>query len=291
MTEARVARLPVGWRHGCDTQCPLKSAVVGPLVVQGRVVGSLIAFSEGALSISDREYAVIQSLCGLVSTALAAGEADVHARASASAELAALQAQIEPHFLFNALNTIAAFIRTQPDEARRLVTSFAEYCRSSLRQSATFVPFSEELAHVEAYLELEQARFGSELVVERRISTAALSVMVPPFLVQPLVENAIKHGKTDQPLRVVIRADVRFGRLRVVVRDNGRGISKDDAEHVLEPGFGSGAAGLGLASVHRRIQAFYGEDGRLRIVSSPLFGTHVSVLVPVEPPSDLVIAA
>ena len=282
MVEARVARLPVGWQHGCDSQCPLRSAVVGPLVVRGRVVGSLIAFFEGALSVSDRERAVVESLCGLVSTALEAAELEVHARASASAELAAIQAQIEPHFLFNALNTIAAFIRTQPDDARRLVTTFAEYCRATLRSPSTFVTFAEEMEHVEAYLELEQARFGSDLVIERRISAAANDVMVPPFIVQPLVENAIKHGKTDQPLRVVVRADVRFGRLRVIVRDNGRGISRADAEHVLEPGYGSGGAGLGLASVHRRIQAYYGELGRLRIASSPLFGTHVSVLVPIE---------
>ena len=137
---------------------------------------------------------------------------EVHARASASAELAALQAQIEPHFLFNALNTIAAFIRTQPDEARRLVIAFAEYCRSTLRQPAAFVPFGEELEHVEAYLALEQARFGADLVVERRVGVGAAEVPVPPFLVQPLVENAIKHGKGDQPLRVVIRADVRLDR-------------------------------------------------------------------------------
>lgn len=283
MDEARVARLPVGWRHGCDSNCPLRAAVVGPLVVRGRVVGSVIAFSEGALDVSDRDAAAIASLCGLVSTALAAGEVEVHARASASAELAAMQAQIEPHFLFNALNTIAAFIRTQPDEARRLVITFAEYCRSTLRQPAAFVSFAEEMAHVEAYLELEQARFGPDLIIERRIGPAAMDVMVPPFLVQPLVENAIKHGKTDEPLRVVVRADVRFGRLRVTVRDNGRGISRDDAERVLEPGYGSGAGGLGLASVHRRIQAHYGEQGRLRIASSPLFGTYVSVLVPDQP--------
>ena len=283
MDETRVARLPVGWRHGCDSDCPLRAAVVGPLVVRGRVVGSVIAFSEGALEVSDPDAAVVESLCGLVSTALAAGEVEVHARASASAELAALQAQIEPHFLFNALNTIAAFIRTQPDEARRLVITFAEYCRSTLRQPAAFVSFAEEMAHVEAYLELEQARFGPDLIVERRIGPAALEVMVPPFLVQPLVENAIKHGKTDEPLRVVVRADVRFGRLRVTVRDNGRGISREDAEHVLEPGYGSGAGGLGLASVHRRIQAHYGEQGRLRIASSPLFGTYVSVLVSDQP--------
>ena len=147
------------------------------------------------------------------------------------------------------------------------------------------------MEHVEAYLELEQARFGHDLVIDRRISAAANEVMVPPFLVQPLVENAIKHGKTDQPLRVVVRADVRFGRLRVIVRDNGRGIAQEDAERVLEPGYGSGAAGLGLASVHRRIQAYYGDEGRLRIASAPVLGTSISVLVPIDPPANVEVAA
>lgn len=288
MTEARVARLPAGWRHGCTGDCPLRSALVGPLIVRGRVIGAVILFGEGALAVSDRDRAAVASLAELLSLALAAGEVELHAQASASAELAALQAQIEPHFLFNALNTIAAFTRTEPDEARRLVLSFAEYCRSTLRQPAAFAPLADELEHVEAYLALEQARFGASLEIDERISAAARSVSLPPFLVQPLVENAIKHGKADRPLRVVIRADVRFGRLRIVVRDNGRGIPREDVEHVLEPGVGSGAGGLGLASVHRRLRAYYGDEARLRIVSSPMFGTHVSVIVPVEAPALVV---
>ena len=121
--------------------------------------------------------------------------------------------------------------------------AFADYCRSSLRRPAAFVRLEDELGHVDAYLSLEQARFGDSLEIERRIAPSALDALVPPFLVQPLVENAIKHGKTDRPLRVTIRADVRFGRLRVTVRDNGRGIPREDAERVLELGVGSGAAG------------------------------------------------
>jgi two-component system sensor histidine kinase LytS len=288
MAARRVARLPIGWRHGCDGRdCPLKSAVVAPIETRAGVIGSLILFSEGALNVSDRDRAIAESLAALLSTELQVGEIDAHVKATASAELAALQAQIEPHFLFNALNTIAAFCRTRPDEARRLVLSFADYCRSSLRHPAGFVSLSDEMGHVNAYLALEEARFGESLEVERRIAPSALSAQVPPFLVQPLVENAIKHGKTDRPLRVTIRADVRFGTLRVSVRDNGRGITRESVERVLEPGVGSGAAGLGLASVHGRVRALYGEAGRLRVVSTPLFGTSVSVLVPVVPPADV----
>jgi len=286
MAAARVARLPIGWGHGCDGRnCPLKSAVVAPISARTGVIGSLILFSQGALDVSDRDRAIAQSLADLLSTEIQVGELDFHAKATASAELAALQAQIEPHFLFNALNTIASFCRTRPDEARRLVLSFADYCRWSLRRPTSFVSFADELGHVDAYLALEAARFGDSLEIERRIAPSALSAQVPPFLVQPLVENAIKHGKTDRPLRVTISAVVRFGRLRVTVRDNGRGIPREDAERVLEPGVGSGAAGLGLASVRQRVDALYGEEGRLRLVSSPLFGTVVSVLIPVVPPT------
>jgi two-component system sensor histidine kinase LytS len=291
MAAGRVTRLPVGWRHGCDGRdCPLKSAVVSPIEVRGAAVGSLVLFSEGALAVSDRDRAIARHLGSLVSTEISVGELDLHARATASAELAALQAQIEPHFLFNALNTIASFCRTQPDEARRLVLSFADYCRWSLRRPAAFVELAEELRHVDAYLALERARFGEDLEVDLRVAPSARSALVPPFLVQPLVENAIKHGKTDRPLRVVVHADVRFGRLRVTVRDNGRGISRDIAERVTEPGVGEGAAGLGLASAAQRVAAFYGDEGRLRIVSVPRIGTLVSIVVPTTPPTEEALA-
>ena len=208
------------------------------------------------------------------------GELDLHARATASAELAAMQAQIEPHFLFNALNTIAAFCRTQPDEARRLVLAFAEHCRLSLRRPHAFVPLRDELRHVEAYVALERARFGDQLEVDVRVTPAAELALVPPLLVQPLVENAINHGKADRPLRVVVRCDVRLGRLRITVRDNGRGIPRELADRVLEPGVGSGAAGLGLASAAQRVAVFYGEHGRLRIASAPRIGTLISIVIP-----------
>jgi two-component system sensor histidine kinase LytS len=285
MTHHRVTRLPVGWKHGCDARdCPLRSAIVAPIEVRGESIGSIVLFSEDALAVSDRDRATARQLGGLVSTELMVGELELQARATASAELAALQAQIEPHFLFNALNTIASFCRTQPDEARRLVLRFADYCRWSLRRPAAFVELDEELRHVEAYVALERARFGEDLDVELRIAPSARSALVPPFLVQPLVENAIKHGKGDRQLRVVVRAEVRFGRLRVTVRDNGRGIPRELAERATQPGVGEGAAGLGLFSVSQRVAAFYGDEGRLRIVSAPRLGTIVSIIVPTAPP-------
>ena len=127
-----------------------------------------------------------------------------------------------------------------------------------------------------SYLDLEQARFGSQLEVTIDAAPDALAVRLPPLLVQPLVENAIKHGKTDRPLHLLVRARVRRGRLRVTVRDDGRGIARDAIERVLEPGVGEGT-GLGLANVNRRLTAHYGEGVRLR--SFP-FGTVVRLEVP-----------
>jgi two-component system sensor histidine kinase LytS len=285
MAEDRVARLPVGWKHGCDGRdCPLRSAIVTPIVNRNDAIGAIVLFSENALAVSDRDRVIARQLGALISTEVMLGELDLHARATASAELAAMQAQIEPHFLFNALNTIAAFCRTQPDEARRLVLAFAEHCRLSLRRPHAFVPLRDELRHVEAYVALERARFGDQLEVDVRVTPAAELALVPPLLVQPLVENAINHGKADRPLRVVVRCDVRLGRLRITVRDNGRGIPRELADRVLEPGVGSGAAGLGLASAAQRVAVFYGEHGRLRIASAPRIGTLISIVIPTVPP-------
>ena len=202
------------------------------------------------------------------------------ARAAASAELKALQAEIEPHFLFNCLNTIASFIRTDPDRARELILAFADYCRWTLARPGEFITLAEELKHVQSYLALEQARFGPQLEVEIDATPDALAVRLPPFLVQPLVENAVKHGKTERPLRLVIRARIRRGRLRVTVRDDGRGIAREALDRVLEPRVGEGdGAGLGLANVHQRLTAFYGEGVRLK---SGGFGTVVRLDVPAK---------
>jgi len=185
---------------------------------------------------------------------------------------------MEPHFVFNALNTIASYIRSDPEQARRLVLAFAEHLRRRLARPGEFVTLEDELRHVRAYLELEQARFGSQLRVTVDAAPDALAVRLPPLLVQPIVENAIKHGKTDRPLHVVVRARMRRGRLRVTVRDDGRGIAREAIDRVLEPGVGAGT-GLGLANVNLRLTAYYGEGVKLR--SFP-FGTVVRLEVPVS---------
>jgi two-component system, LytTR family, sensor histidine kinase LytS len=275
--ETRVA--PLALRVACrHPACPLGAAAIVPLRLSHGPVGALVVYATDGSPLADEDVDLLAALGDQLSAQLQLSEVAGSALAAASAELKALQAEIEPHFLFNCLNTIASFIRTDPDRARELILAFADYCRWTLSRPGEFVTLEEELRHVRSYLALEEARFGPQLHVAIDATPEALAVRLPPFLVQPLVENAIKHGKTDRPLRLLVRARVRRGRLRVTVRDNGRGIAREALERLFEPGVGSAdGAGLGLANVHRRLTAFYGEGVRLK---SGAFGTVVRLQVP-----------
>src|SRR5919197_5008281 len=261
---------PLALRVECGHRaCPLGAAAVVPLRSSQGPIGALVVYATDGAPLQDADVDLITALGNQLSAQLQLSEL-------AGTQVEAMQAQMEPHFVFNCLNTIASFIRTDPERARRLIVAFADYVRWRLAKPGEFITLEEELVHVERYLELEQARFGSGLEVEIDAAPNALRVQLPPFLVQPLVENAVKHGKTERPLHLRVRARVRRGRLYVTVRDNGRGIAREAVERVLEPGVGDGT-GLGLASVHHRLQAFYGEGVRLR--SFP-FGTIVRLEVP-----------
>ena len=270
LAQERPLLAPLGIRTECGhPACPLGAAAVVPLRLLDGPAGAIVAYATAGSPLDETAVETLESLAEQLSAQLQLSE--LH-----SATTTALQAQMEPHFVFNALNTIAAFIRTEPERARRLVLAFADHLRSRLARPGEFVTLEEELHHVRSYLELEQARFGAQLEVTIDAAPDALAVRLPPLLVQPLVENAIKHGKTDRPLHLLVRARVRRGRLRVTVRDDGRGIARDAIERVLEPGVGEGT-GLGLANVNRRLIAHYGEEVKLR--SFP-FGTVVLLEVP-----------
>jgi len=261
---------PLGIRTECENlACPLGAAAVVPLRLHDGPVGAVVAYATSGSPLDEVAVGTLEQVGRHLSTQLQLSE--LH-----SATTTALQAQMEPHFVFNALNTIAAFIRTEPERARRLVLAFADHLRSRLARPGELITLEEELRHVQSYLELEQARFGPQLRVTVDARPDTLGVRLPPLLVQPLVENAIKHGKTDRPLNLIVRARLRRGRLRVTVRDDGRGIARDAIERVLEPGVGEGT-GIGLANVNLRLTAHYGEGVKLR--SFP-FGTIVMLEVP-----------
>jgi LytS/YehU family sensor histidine kinase len=270
LAQDRPLLAPLALRVECGhPACPLGSAAIAPLHLSDGPAGAIVAYATAGSPLDAAAVDTLTALAEQLSVQLQLSEL-------ANATTTALQAQMEPHFVFNSLNTIAAFIRTDPQHARKLVLAFADHLRWKLARQGEFVTLADELRHVRSYLDLEQARFGSQLQVTVDVAPDALAVRLPPLLVQPLVENAVKHGKTDRPLHLLVRARVRRGRLRVTVRDDGRGIARDALERVLEPGVGEGT-GLGLAIVHRRLTAHYGEGVRLR--SFP-FGTVVRLQVP-----------
>ena len=196
-------------------------------------------------------------------------------RLATQAELRALQAQINPHFLFNAFNTLYGSIDRGSVEARRLVLNLTDIFRYFLQGDRSFIPLSEELRIIKAYLEIEALRLGDRLKTELQVSDSALSVMIPILSIQPLVENAVKHGVAAklEPGRVVLRVEIEEGVLRVSVEDSGPGF------HGVRSSISHEGAGVGLANVRRRLNLSYGPEATLEVVSNEL-GSRVSFAIP-----------
>jgi two-component system LytT family sensor kinase len=194
-------------------------------------------------------------------------------RLVSQAELRALQSQINPHFLFNALNALYGIIPRDAAGARRTVTNLAQVFRYFMQTEKTFIPLSEELEIVKAYLEIEGLRLGSRLQTDIQIDDAALPVLIPILSVQPLVENAIRHGLAPSPKKgwLRLRAEARDNDVHIVVQDTGPGMGNT-------PGKQSGG-GVGLANVSRRLKLCYGPDVELEI-DSDASGTTVHFSVP-----------
>ncbi len=195
-------------------------------------------------------------------------------RLVSQAELRALQSQINPHFLFNALNTLYGVIPREASDARQTVLNLGDIFRYFLQSEETFIPLSKELEIVKAYLEIERLRLGSRLETHLEVDEPALSVPIPILSIQPLVENAIKHGISARAGagRLYLRAAADGGKVRVTVRDTGGGM-------VAPNGIREKGSGVGLANVRRRLQLCFGPETDLEIQSSQ-DGTRVEFAVP-----------
>jgi hypothetical protein len=195
-------------------------------------------------------------------------------RLVSQAELRALQAQINPHFLFNALNTLYGTIDRTSYAARRLVLNLADIFRYFLQDNRAMIPLSEELHIVEAYLEIEALRLGDRLSTELDVSESVGSTLIPVLSIQPLVENAVKHGVAAKPGRgrVSVRATETATGLQIVIEDTGQGFHQRNTPS-------QNGTGLGLENVRRRLELCYGPAGRLDIESSDS-GTKVAFTIP-----------
>ncbi|MFC3689585.1 sensor histidine kinase [Aquipuribacter hungaricus] len=258
--------------------CTLRGAVVSVLGVQDRVIGAVVAYSR------ERPTAQLvratEEVARWVASQVELAELDQQRSRTAEAELRALRAQISPHFVYNCLAAIAVFVRTDPDRARELLLDFADFTRYAFRREAAFTTLADELRNVERYLVLEQARFGDRLVVDLTVAQEVLAVTVPFLSVQPLVENAVRHGLESgrATVRVVVRADDDGDGATISVDDDGAGA---DPAVVLAAVEGRGSPdSIGLGNVDLRLRQVFGDAAGLVVDTAPGAGTRVSFRVP-----------
>jgi two-component system LytT family sensor kinase len=206
------------------------------------------------------------------------------------ARMEALQNQINPHFLFNTLNSVSSLVRFDPDTARELIIKLANILRRLLHTSDAFVPLREEVEFIDNYLDIEVVRFGPDkLQVVKELEPTSLDVMVPSMLLQPLVENSIKHGLSSriEGGKVFLRSRLGDAKLIIEVEDNGVGMG---AAQLLERPDGLGGTGIGMANVAERLKVLYGDTARMTIDSREGKGTLVRIRLPVIPDAGLVAA-
>jgi two-component system, LytTR family, sensor kinase len=257
--------------------CPLRQAIIAPLTVEDTVVGTLMAFTPMARAGLVR---ATDEVARWVSGQLELAELAVARTSRMEAEVRALRAQISPHFVYNALTTIASFVRTDPDRARGLILEFADFTRHSFQRAGSYTTLEDELRSIERYLSLEQARFGDRLGVTLRIAPEVLGVSIPVLSLQPLVENGVRHGLAakDAPGTITIIAEDNDYEAVITVEDDGVG---EDPERVRRALAGDDSMdSIGLGNVDERLRSAYGDEYGLVVETAPGAGTRVTVRVP-----------
>ncbi|MFJ3958648.1 sensor histidine kinase [Arthrobacter sp. NPDC090010] len=257
-------------------------AVTAPVRVDGETVALLLAVSSspgaGLLKASTE-------LAAWLGSQLELAELERSRTMLVEAELKALRAQISPHFIYNSLNAIASFINTDPARARELVLEFADFTRYSFRRHGDFTTLAEELRSIDRYLLLERARFGERLQLSLTIAPEVLSTIVPFLSLQPLVENAVRHGLESRAGTgtITIKAYEEGGYAVVSVEDDGVGIDPQRLGALLA-GQDGGGNHVGLRNVDLRLRQVYGEDHGLVVETAPDEGTLVTLRVPKSQP-------
>ena len=259
---------------GLPPESVLNAAIVAPLTVGNEVVGTLKFFYRNPRSLNSTEESIASGFAELISVQAAAQMLDQQRELASSMELKMLQSQINPHFLFNTLNTITALIRTEPDRARDLLREFATFYRRVLENSSDLITLEQELEQTQRYLSFELARFGEErLRFVTEIDPGLEKILVPSFMLQPLVENAVRHGMPSEGLlTITCTARMEDCDTTIVVADDGVGMSPEASESLNGP-----SAGLGIAmqNIKERIAGYYGGSSHMEVESEPGKGTRV----------------
>lgn len=263
--------------------CPLTSGAVVPLRKSGEVVGCLKLYGTRKQPLDMTHFELARGLAELFSIQLELEDIQTTNQLLALAEIRRLQAQINPHFLFNSLNTIASLCRTAPQSARELLLDLAHYMRQNLDSSRGFIPLSDELSRVRSYLSIEQARFGERIRCQMDVDGEVMDWPIPPLIIQPLVENGVKHGILPREEGGTVRVAARRedGHLCVCIEDDGVGMPEErQSDLVAAGGLESTSKGIGLTNCNQRLVQIFGAEYALDITSSPGSGTRISFRLP-----------
>ena len=260
-----------------DPDCPIRTAVVAPIISDDAVVGALAAYGR---STSAGLVRATDEVARWVSAQVELAELDRERTRAIEAELRALRAQISPHFIYNSLAAIASFVRTDPERARELLLEFADFTRYAFRHGGEYTTLADELTNIERYLELEKARFGDRLQVTLLVAPEVLAVAVPFLVLQPLVENAVRHGLEGKSGvgHVTITAKDVGSQAHLAVEDDGVGTDPEVVRAVLSGESETDSVGLG--NVDARLRQVYGDAHGLVVETAPGAGTRVSFTVP-----------
>lgn len=255
----------------------ISAAIIQPLFIGHNIEGTLKFYYRKANQISQTQRSLAHGFAELLSTQMAASALEDQVKLATSMELKALQAQINPHFLFNTINTIASLIRTDPAKARVLLRDFAVFYRSTLEDSDDLIELSRELKQVERYLSFEVARFGEDrLALEIDVSPDMMDILVPSFLIQPLVENSVKHAMgAEGKLTIRISGEKKGDDVVIRVSDDGTGMSEETVATMMDK---ESTTGLGIAvkNVSDRIQGYFGPESSMVVESELGVGTVVT---------------
>jgi two-component system LytT family sensor kinase len=259
--------------------CEVRGIVVVPLETDGAIVGTL-----AALTTSTAGPVLLRATAEVaryVSSQLELAELDESRARLNRAEVRALRAQISPHFVYNALTTIASFIRTDPVRARELLIEFADFTRYSFRTAGEYTTLQDELTNIERYVRLEKARFGNRLNIKLQIAPEVLSVVLPFLALQPLVENAVRHGLGSKPNggTITITAENAGAECVIIVEDDGIGMDPARLTDDLDDAHQSGAH-VGLGNVDDRMRSTFGDDFGLVVDTAPGAGMKITLRVP-----------
>lgn len=277
-TARKYANATVEIGHPVNSLIP--AGIVAPLVVRGVSVGTLKLYYEAPHLIDETQRAIAEGLAELLSTQLSIAELDRQVELATKAELQALQSQINPHFLFNTINTIASLIRTDPMRARLLLREFAVFYRQTLENSNDLIPLEREIQQTERYLGFEIARFGEERVRTTVILEPSLEeVRVPSFIIQPIVENSVNHAmRPEGALHIEVRVTADDNDVTIRVSDDGVGMTHEQAQRLIqEAGPSEAGTGIALRNVDGRLRAVFGPGSCVEVDSEVGVGTVVTL--------------